>query len=72
VPVPQHRRILGESIRAFRKGAQLSQEKLAERADLSTVFISNVERGKDTISIDALARIAKALGVSLRDLFREC
>ena len=70
MPVPQHRRILGESIRAFRKEAELSQEKLAERAELSTVFISNVERGKDTISVDALARIAKALGVSLRDLFQ--
>lgn len=67
--IPQHRRILGETIRTYRKRAGLSQEKLAEKADLSTVFISNVECAKNTISVDALARIAKALGVPIRDLF---
>ena len=46
----------------------MSQEKLAEKADLSAVFISNVERGTENISVDALARIARALGVRLRDL----
>jgi len=65
---PQHRRILGERIRSYRKRAGFSQEKLAEKADLSAVFISNVERGTENISVDALARIARALGVRLRDL----
>jgi len=71
VSFPQHRRPLGETIRSRRKQAGLSQEKLAEKADLSTVFISHIERGVENISVDALARIAKALGVRLRDLFRE-
>jgi len=66
-----HRRILGENIRAYRKRAGLSQEKLAEKADLSTVFISNLECGKMTISVDSLARVAKSLGVSLQSLFAE-
>ena len=69
MPIPQHRRILGEHIRAFRKKAEFSQEKLAEKADLSTVFISKVECGKETISVDGLARIARALGVPIRVLF---
>jgi transcriptional regulator with XRE-family HTH domain len=55
-------------VRSHRKRAGLSQEKLAEKADLSAVFISNVERGTENISVDALARIARALGVRLRDL----
>jgi transcriptional regulator with XRE-family HTH domain len=68
VPLPKHRKKLGETVRHYRRQAGLSQEKLAEKAELSTVFISHVERGVENISVDALARIAKALGVSLRDL----
>ena len=64
----QHRRLLGEAIRARRKQAGFSQEKLAERADLSTVFISRVERGKESPSVDSLVKIAKALRAHVRDL----
>jgi transcriptional regulator with XRE-family HTH domain len=46
----------------------LSQEKLAEKAELHPVYISAVERGAKTISMDALMRIAKALNVKVRDL----
>ena len=46
----------------------MSQEKLAELADLSRNFIGTVERGEDTISLDSLFRIAQALGVRIRDL----
>jgi transcriptional regulator with XRE-family HTH domain len=66
---PQHRKQLGEAVRRYRKQAEFSQEKLAEKASLSTVFISDVERGVENILVDALARIAKALGVGLRDFF---
>jgi len=64
----QHRRLLGEAIRARRKKAGLSQEKLAERADLSTVFISRVERGKESPSVDSLVKIARALRAQVREL----
>ena len=64
----KYRRILGEAIRLHRKQSKLSQEKLAEKADLHPVYISTVERGAKTISMDALMRIAKALGVKVRDL----
>ena len=68
--VPKYRRILGETIRSYRKQARLSQEKLAEKAELHPVYISAVERGQKTISVDALMRMARALNVSLQDLFR--
>jgi len=64
----QHRRLLGETIRARRKKAGFSQEKLAERADLSTVFISRVERGKESPSVDSLVKISRALRIRVRDL----
>lgn len=51
-----------------RKEAGFSQEKLAEKADLSTVVISRVERGKESPSVDNLAKIARALGVRVGDL----
>ena len=69
--IQQHRRLLGEAIRAKRKKRHLSQERLAEKADLSTVFISRVERGKESPSIDSLVKIARALGFRPRDLVRE-
>ncbi|MCW5555815.1 MAG: helix-turn-helix transcriptional regulator [Verrucomicrobiae bacterium] len=64
----QHRRLLGEAIRAQRKRADFSQEQLAEKADLSTVFISRVERGKESPSVDSLVKIAKALRLRVHDL----
>ena len=60
-----------EAIRAARKEAGFRQEKLAEKADLSTVFISRVERGKESPSVDNLVKIAKAMGVRVRDLIEE-
>jgi len=65
---PQHRRVLGEAIRAKRREIKFSQEKLAEKAELSTVFISRVERGKESPSVDSLLKIAKALKVRVREL----
>ena len=66
--IQKHRRLLGEAIRAARKEAGLSQEKLAEKADLSTVFISRIERGKESPTVDNLAKVARALGVRVRKL----
>ena len=48
--------------------AGFSQEKLAEKADLSTVFISRIERGIESPSVDNLVKIARGLDVRVRDL----
>jgi len=37
-----------------------TQEKLAEKAGLVPSFISDVERGRENISVDAVQRLAKA------------
>jgi transcriptional regulator with XRE-family HTH domain len=66
-----YRRIVGETIRTYRKRAGLTQEKLAERADLHHNFIGEVERGNMEISLGSLLKIAKALGVRGRDLLRD-
>jgi transcriptional regulator with XRE-family HTH domain len=66
--VPMHRRVLGEKVRTYRKRAKLTQEKLAEKASLSVVFISLLENGRRTVSVDSLLRIARALKVRIEDL----
>jgi len=60
---------LGKRIRLYRKLNQFTQEKLAEKAELAPSYISDVERGRVNISVDAVQRIAKALGIKLRDFF---
>ena len=67
----RHQKIIGEAIRRFRKRAALSQEDLAEKADLHPVYVGELERGEESASVMALMRIAKALGVRVRDLVDE-
>lgn len=56
------------NVRRLRLGKHLTQEKLAEAADLHPNYISSVERGERNISICNMARIAAALGVGLETL----
>jgi transcriptional regulator with XRE-family HTH domain len=63
MPLTQrHRCLLGEAVRGRRKEAGMSQKELAEKADLSTVFISRSEQGKESPSVDNLAKIARLRG----------
>lgn len=72
MPTPlRERRIIGEAVRKYRKRADLTQEELAEKADLHPVYLGEIERGEQTVSIFALMKIAKALRVRVRDLVRE-
>ena len=66
---PKHRKILGDTLREARKAARLSQEVLAEKADLHPVYIGAVERGEKNISVDAIVRVAKALNIPVAHFF---
>ena len=70
-PVLRHRKIIGEAIRIQRKKARMTQEKLAERADLNPKYLGEVERGEKIISIEALLRVARAVKVPVRVFFRD-
>ncbi len=61
-------KILGETIRAERIKAGLSQEQLAEKADLARNSIGNIERAEYKVTVETLARIAKALNLRVSDL----
>jgi len=59
---------LGETIRAERIKAGLSQEQLAEKSNLARNYIGNIERAEYKVTVETLAQIAKALGIRMRDL----
>jgi transcriptional regulator with XRE-family HTH domain len=60
---------LGRRIAGLRQTTKLTQAKLAEKSGYSIEFISLVERGINAPSVEGCARIAKTLGVSIKDLF---
>ncbi len=62
---------LGERIRNLRLARDLTQEELAERADLTKGFISVLERDQTSISVDSLDQILKVLNIKISDFFRE-
>ena len=77
-PVPQaatkkahHRYLLGLAIRRRRQKLALSQEGLAEIADVHRNFVGHIERGEQNLSIDSLVRFSAALKVKLADLFAD-
>ncbi|HOK67853.1 MAG TPA: helix-turn-helix transcriptional regulator [Anaerohalosphaeraceae bacterium] len=59
---------VGKAIRRYREQKGISQEKLAELADLHRTYIGQVERGEKNLTLLSIERIAKALGVNVKDL----
>ena len=62
---------IGARIRNLRLARDLTQEELAERADLTKGFISLLERDQTSISVDSLLQILKVLDVKVTDFFKE-
>jgi len=60
---------LGERLRAIRTLRRVTLKTVADRADLSESFLSQIERGRANASVASLKRIAAALGVNVADLF---
>jgi len=61
---------LGSRIREVRKAKGFSQEKLAEKANISTKYLGEVERGESSISAVLLNDISIALNVSISELMQ--
>lgn len=57
-------------MRELRLALGVSQEELAERAELHRNYVGSVERGEREIGIVALDRLTDALGLSLHEFFR--
>jgi transcriptional regulator with XRE-family HTH domain len=60
--------VFGLNVRKKREAKQLTQESLAEKAELDPTYISGIERGVRNPSLLSIIRVAKALGTSVSDL----
>ena len=60
--------LIGRRVRDFRMDCGLTQEKLAEAAELSVPYVSHIERGKQKPRISNFIRLASALGITVDTL----
>jgi len=58
----------GRRVRELRLAAGISQEELAERANLHRTYIGGIERGERNVGILNLLRLARALRVRVSEL----
>ncbi|MBP2002528.1 transcriptional regulator with XRE-family HTH domain [Paenibacillus shirakamiensis] len=62
---------LGKRLRQERRKMHLTQEKLAEKIDVSDAYIGQIERGERSLSLDTLIRLANELGVTIDYLLQD-
>lgn len=61
--------VIRENIKSLRKKLGWSQEALAEKTGVSAPYITQIEVGKRTPSLDIVEKLAFALGVEYKILF---
>jgi len=64
-------RVFGKVIKELRINKKISQEKLALESDIDRTYISDIEKGERNVSLLIIDRLAKALQISLNDLFKK-
>lgn len=70
--MPIHaRELFARRVREVRTQRGLSQDDLAEIAGLHRTYIGTVERAEQSVGIDNIEKIAKALKVPIFELFRD-
>jgi transcriptional regulator with XRE-family HTH domain len=62
---------LGAAIKNLRLRNNMSQENLALSAEVDRSYLGRVERGDNNVAVLTLHRIARSLGVSLAELFKQ-
>ena len=59
----------GKRIAFLRKAAGYSQEQLAFECDVDRTYIGTIERGEKSPTLNTIAKIARALGITKSELF---
>lgn len=60
--------IFGKKVMERRISLKISQETLANMANIDRTYLPDIEKGKRNVSLKIANKIAKALNVSLKDL----
>ena len=66
--IQEQRKLFGKRLRELRLAQDLSQEKLAEMADLHRNYVGILERAQQSPSLDAICKLAHALKVRPAEL----
>mgnify|MGYP001609220615 CR=1 FL=1 len=61
----------GKKVRTERLRLGLSQEQLATKAGVHRTYIGMIERAEKNITLENIEKIAKALGISIKQIFSE-
>ena len=61
-------KIIGKRVKSTRKSRSMTQAELAERTEMSDVYISQIETGVKSPSLNSLLKIAKVLDTTLDNL----
>jgi transcriptional regulator with XRE-family HTH domain len=62
---------IGQRIKELREAQGMSQKDLSYAADLDRSYIASVENGQRNISIVNIEKISIALGVTLKEFFKD-
>ena len=65
------RRIVARNLKRLRREKGMSQEELADRAEINRNYVGMVERSENAATVDLLEKLAEALGAKPVDFFRE-
>lgn len=65
------RRIVARNLKHLRQEKGMSQEELADRAEINRNYVGMVERSENAATVDMLEKLAEALGAKPVDFFRE-
>lgn len=60
---------LGAAIMMCRRNQLISQEDFARKAGITRSYMSSIENGKRVVSVSIIEKCAKALGISMSELF---
>ena len=60
---------VGQRIKELRKIILLSQESLANKADVDRTYVTDVENGRRNVSVEILDRLINALDVTVSEFF---
>jgi len=70
-PVAPEAQTFGESVRRLRTDRGLTQEKLAQAADLTTNYVSDIERGRTMVSLNTILKLSFGLECAPADLLSD-